>query len=176
MIYKTLKKIVGLFFSMLNFLMAGNLPPFGCVCAIVEKEKQFLVVELIDGYVVFPGGFMRWHESPEQTLRREGQEETGLFIRAKDLIGLYPCTARSITQMSTLTMVYQAEVVSGTLKKSIEGRPLWIAADALPGKLASDYHRILEEYLRYRAQPDETKFRASGTYIFPTPTNTTHQL
>lgn len=164
MLYKTLKKVVSLFFNVLNLLMAGNLPPFGCVCVIVEKEQQFLVVEQADGSVVFPGGFMRWHEVPEQTLRREGQEETGLLIRARDIIGFFPYTTQSIAQMSTLTLVYQGEIISGTLKKSIEGSPLWIAADALPEKLAPEYHTIFEEYLRYRAQHNEEKIHTNGTY------------
>ena len=147
MLYQALKKIASIFFNVLNFLMAGNLPPFGCVCVIVEREKRFLVVEQTNGSVVFPGGFMRWRELPEQTLRREGQEETGLLIRAQDLIGYYPHVAKSIVQMSTLTLVYRGEAVSGTLKKSMEGDPLWIAADELPGRLAPEYHRIFEDYL-----------------------------
>ena len=171
MLYKTLKKVVGLFFNALNFLMAGNLPPFGCVCVIVEKEQEFLVVELADGSVVFPGGFMRWHEAPEQTLRREGEEETGLLIQARDIIGFFPYATQNMIQMSTLTLVYQGEVISGTLKKSIEGCPLWITADALQEKLDPTYHTILEEYLRYRTQQNETKPHANGTYP---PINTAH--
>jgi ADP-ribose pyrophosphatase YjhB (NUDIX family) len=107
---------------------------------------------------------MRWRELPEQTLRREGQEETGLLIRAQDLIGYYPHVAKSISQMSTLTLVYRGEAVSGTLKKSMEGNPLWIAADELPGKLAPEYHRIFEDYLRYRTRHGEVDIHTTGTY------------
>ena len=164
MLYQALKKIASIFFNVLNSLMAGNLPPFGCVCVIVEREKRFLVVEQTNGGVVFPGGFMRWRELPEQTLRREGQEETGLLIRAQDLIGYYPHVAKSISQMSTLTLVYRGEAVSGTLKKSMEGNPLWIAADELPGKLAPEYHRIFEDYLRYRTRHGEVDIHTTGTY------------
>ncbi|GAC1343889.1 MAG: hypothetical protein NVS2B12_40320 [Ktedonobacteraceae bacterium] len=153
-----------MFFNVLNFLMAGNLPPFGCVCVVVEREEQFLVVELADGRVVFPGGFMRWHESPEETLGREGREETGLLIRAVNMIGYYPHVTNRLDQMSTLTLVYQGEAVSGTLKKSMEGRPLWIAADALPEKLAPDYHTIFADYLRYCTEHSEVKSETTGRY------------
>ena len=172
MLYQALKKSVSIFFNVLNFLMAGNLPPFGCVCVIVEKEKQFLVVEQTNGSVVFPGGFMRWRESPEQTLRREGQEETGLLIHALDMIGYYPHAAKSIDQMSTLTLVYRGEVVSGTLKKSMEGHPRWIATDELPGKLAPEYHRIFEGYLRYTTEHSELNIRTTGIHAA---TNTIRQ-
>ncbi len=173
MLYKTLKKLVSLFFNLLNLLLAGNLPPFGCVCVVVEKEKQFLVVELIDGSIVFPGGFMRWHESPEQTLRREGQEETGLLLRAGNIIGYYPYATKSITQMSTVTLAYQGEVVGGTLKESMEGRPLWITADMLPEKLAPTYHTIFQAYLRYRSLSSDTNTHTTETLAS---TNTTYPL
>ena len=172
MLYKALKKFVSVFFNVLNFLMAGNLPPFGCVCIIVEKEQQFLVVEQTNGSVVFPGGFMRWGELPEQTLRREGHEETGLFIRALDMIGYYPYAARGIGEMSTLTLVYRGEAVSGTLKKSMEGNPLWIAAAELPGKLAPEYHTIFADYLRYQTEHSEVDIHTTGTHAA---TNTIHQ-
>ncbi len=172
MLYKALKKFASVFFNVLNFLMAGNLPPFGCVCVVVEKEKQFLVVEQTNGSVVFPGGFMRWRESPEQTLSREGQEETGLLIRAIDMIGYYPHAARNIGEMSTLTFVYRGETVSGTLKKSMEGSPLWIGADELPGKLAPEYHTIFADYLRYRTEHGEVDLHTTGTHAA---TNTIRQ-
>ncbi len=170
MLYKALKRIASVFFNMLNFLMAGNLPPFGCVCVIVEKEKRFLVVEQTNGSVVFPGGFMRWRELPEQTLRREGQEETGLLIHAVDMIGYYPHAARNIGEMSTLTLVYRGETVSGTLKRSMEGHPLWIAADDLPAKLAPEYHKIFEDYSRYLAGHSEVNISTTGIHV-----NTIHQ-
>lgn len=164
MLYQALKKSASIFFNMLNFLMAGNLPPFGCVCVIVEREKRFLVVEQTNGSVVFPGGFMRWRELPEQTLRREGEEETGLLIHAQNLIGYYPHSAKNSVQMSTLTLVYRGEAVSGALKKSMEGNPLWIAADELPAKLAPEYHRIFEDYLHGHTEHSEANIRATGTY------------
>jgi ADP-ribose pyrophosphatase YjhB (NUDIX family) len=159
MLYQALKKFVGIFFTVLNFLMVGNLPPFGCVCVIVEREGRFLVVEQTNGRVVFPGGFMRWRESPEQTLRREGQEETGLLMREQGLIGYYPHIAKSIIEMSTLTLVYRGEVVSGTLKKSMEGNPLWISAEELLEKLSPEYHRIFEDYLHYSTEHHEIHIR-----------------
>ncbi len=42
MFYSLLKKLVGIFFNILNILLAGNLPPFGCVCVIVEDQDKYL--------------------------------------------------------------------------------------------------------------------------------------
>ncbi len=81
MLYQAFKIFVVICFNLLNMLLGGNLPPFVCVCMIVEEEQRFLVIEQLDGKVSFPAGFVRWKESPEQAAIREGEEETGLQLR-----------------------------------------------------------------------------------------------
>lgn len=150
MLYHTMKRLAGIFFNLLNILLGGNLPPFGSVSMVVEKEHRFLVLEQQNGTVVFPGGFMRWNERPEQTVIREGQEETGLQLHPLHFIGHYPHITKSLYCMSVITLVYHAEVISGKLRKSIEGQPYWIHEDNLRDKLAASHLAIFEDYLRYR--------------------------
>ena len=152
--YHILKKIVSVFFNTLNLLMAGNLPPFCCTSVVVEKDRHFLVVELGSGETVFPGGFMRWREQPEQTAQRECREETGLQIHLNGLIGYYPTSSYQLDRMSTLNLAYAAEVTGGTLRDSIEGHPYWISEGELREKLSPRYHIILDDYLRYRDRRD----------------------
>jgi len=156
MLYQVLKKLAALFFNFLNILLGGNLPPFGSVCAVVEREHQFLVVELPNGAIVFPGGFMRWRELPEETAIREGKEETGLQLRPTRIIGHYPKPAKRLDGLSVIHIAYQAEVISGELRKSIEGQPSWISEEDLLKKLSPYYLTILQDYLRYREQQRET--------------------
>jgi ADP-ribose pyrophosphatase YjhB (NUDIX family) len=153
MLYQVLKKLAGLFFNFLNILLGGNLPPFGSVCVIVEREHHFLVVEQPNGATVFPGGFMRWHEMPEETAMREGKEETGLQLHPMHIIGHYPKPTKSLDGMSIIHIAYQAEVISGELRKSIEGQPSWISEKDLLDKLSPYYLTIFQDYLRYREQP-----------------------
>src|SRR5713226_6921795 len=119
---------------MLNGILAGNLPPLGSSCVIVEDQGRFLLVRLPEGGLVFPGGFLRWREHPAETAQRECREETGLEVQMLDTIGTYATTSTSMNRMSSLTVVFVGEVVGGTMRSSIEGRPCWLdEADMLKG-------------------------------------------
>ncbi|WP_165423805.1 NUDIX hydrolase [Ktedonosporobacter rubrisoli] len=152
MLYRAFKKLVGVCFNILNFLLAGNLPPFACVGVIIEDQGRFLVVQLPEGGYAFPGGFMRWREHPTQTAERECREETGLHIRTHDVIGYYSITSPQLDRMSTLNIIYRGEVISGELHSSIEGRPCWLPEEGLQGKLTTLHRTILADYHEYRAQ------------------------
>ncbi len=147
MVYRALKKSVGIFFNILNMLLKGNLPPFGCVCILVEQDGRYLIVERPEGSLVFPGGFMRWKERSEQTARREGKEETGLDLRIGDIVGCYTTPSKGFSAMSTVTVVHRGEVVSGELRSSIEGRPYWVDEETLRNRLEGHYHIILNDYV-----------------------------
>jgi len=146
-LYRALKKSVGIFFNILNTLLKGNLPPFGCVCILVEQDERYLVVERPEGSLVFPGGFMRWKELSEQAARREGKEETGLDLRVGEIVGCYTTPSAAFAAMSTISIVHRAEVVSGTLRSSIEGTPYWVDVETLRSRLEEHYHIILNDYL-----------------------------
>ena len=151
MFYYITKSLASICFNILNFLLGGNLPPFGCVCMIVEKKGQFLLIEQPGGVLAFPGGFMKWRESPEHALIREGKEETGLELRPGKLVGFQPGICQGLHQMSTLTLIYQGEVIGGDLRPSSEGHPLWLSADELSTRLSPYYQSMLEQYNRHLA-------------------------
>jgi len=151
-LYRALKMSVGIFFNILNFVLAGNLPPFGCVNIVVEEQGRYLVIQRPEGHIVFPGGFMRWRESPEETGVRECKEETGLQVKIVHLIGCSSTTSENIAKMSTLTVIYRAEVVGGALLSSIEGKPLWMDEAELHIKLFKQQTGVLEHYLARRDQ------------------------
>ena len=157
MFYQALKKSIGIFFNILNALLKGNLPPFGCVCIIVEQDGQYLIVERPKGSLVFPGGFMRWKERSEQTAQREGKEETGLDLRIGDIIGCYTTPSPGFTAMSTIIIVHRAEVTGGELRSSIEGVPYWVDEETLRDRLESLYHVILNDYLHHGKLSKATK-------------------
>ena len=147
MLYRALKKSVGIFFNVLNVLLKGNLPPFGCVCIVVKQDERYLVVERQEGSLVFPGGFMRWKERSEQTAQREGKEETGLDLRIGEILGCYTTPSTNFAGMSTITIVHHAEVVGGTFQNSIEGTPCWVDEETLRSRLEEHYSVILNDYL-----------------------------
>src|SRR5436305_14066226 len=108
-------------FNILNLLLASNPPPLGGVCVIVEDQDRYLVVERAGGSFVFPGGFMRWRENPLQTALRECEEETGLRLKVNRLIGCSSNSSENFTRMSSLTVLYAAEVFGGHILRSIAG-------------------------------------------------------
>lgn len=147
MLYALLKILVSICFNLLNRILGGKLPPFGSAVIIVERNGQFLVVEQPRSRIVFPGGFMHWKELPAQTAEREAKEETGLDIRAKHFINMYPNTSRSMHSMSTFMFVYSGEIVGGELRQSIEGIPRWISESELRRRFGSFSQEVLDDYL-----------------------------
>ena len=157
MFYRLLKKLVGVCFNLLNFVLAGNLPPFGCVAVIVEQDGRFLLIRRPKGKLSFPSGFVRWRELPIQAAKRECKEETGLKLQIDpdDLICCYPHIGRRITSMSTLTLVYSGKVIGGTLRGSIEGQACWLDKEDMGEKLGKRNKILLADYFRFRAKRAE---------------------
>lgn len=148
--YGLIQKLAAICFNLLNVLLAGNLPPFGSVCVIVEDQGNYLIVKRPGGQYVFPGGYMRWKEFPWQCAERECLEETGLRIAIKELIECNPNPSKSITKMSTLTLIYWGTVIGGQLRTTIEGQAIWVDGGELPQRLQRFHRHALEQFLRHR--------------------------
>jgi ADP-ribose pyrophosphatase YjhB (NUDIX family) len=154
-LYNAFKKCVSIFFNTLNTLMGGNLPPFGCASVVVEEQGHYLVVELPNGHVTLPGGFMRWGEHPQQTAKREALEETGYLLEIGDMFGCYSCVSHRVDRMSTITMAFHAKVVSGEPRGSIEGQPRWVDEQTLRVRLFPHCTGIFNDYLHHRTRCNE---------------------
>lgn len=151
-LYRLLGQTAGGVFNILNVLMGGNLPPFGSVCIVVREKDRYLLLEQLDGKTVLPGGFMRWREDPVETAQRECEEETGLQVRVLEMIGCFSCPAPSLLRMSTLTLVYSAEIAGGYLRQALEGRPCWVSEAEARERLDSHYQPFFEGYTRHAPQ------------------------
>ncbi|TMC21352.1 MAG: NUDIX hydrolase [Chloroflexi bacterium] len=149
MFYTGFKILVSVFFNLLNLLMGGNLPPFTCVCVVVEDQGRYLIVRRPKGDLVLPGGFMCWHERPEQTACRECKEETGLDIQPGEFISYTSLVSKRFDHMSTVNIVLQGKVLGGNLHSSIEGFPCWLSKDELQsGQLNYSSRDAFNQYLR----------------------------
>jgi len=152
LLYELFKKLVSVCFNLLNFLLLGNLPPLGSVCVIAEDQGKYLLVRRPGGAYVFPGGFVRWKEHPVQSAQRECLEETGLRVTVQGLIGCSATPSERLTKMSSITVIYRAEVIDGHLRNTIEGQACWIDVAELPSCLYRQQQGIYEHYLRYQRQ------------------------
>lgn len=95
---------------------------------------------------------MRWREDPAEAAVRECFEETGFQIRILDLVECVSCPADSRLRMSTLTLIYSAEIVGGRMRRALEGQPGWFTEAEARQSLEARYRRFFEGYLRYYRQ------------------------
>jgi ADP-ribose pyrophosphatase YjhB (NUDIX family) len=150
LLFRIVQELTPICFNILNVLLLGNLPPLGNACVVVEDQGRFLLLRRPEGMIVFPGGFIRWREYPEETAQREVREETGIDVRLLDTIGIYATKSTGLFRLSTLTIVFAGEVTGGSLKSSIEGRAYWMNEAEMRQRLARNYRNILDDYDAYR--------------------------
>jgi ADP-ribose pyrophosphatase YjhB (NUDIX family) len=155
-----LGKVAGLAFHILNICLAGNLPPLGAVCVIVEDQGRYLLLKRPGGRLVFPGGFMRWRERPTQAAEREFLEETGLQVALLQLVACYSHTSENALSMSTLTLAFCGQLRGGEMRASVEGHPCWIEESRLLEMIDVRYRMMLHDYRELR-----DKAMAGGTML-----------
>ena len=124
---------------MCAFVAYANPKP--CVCAlVVDGEGRLLLtrrgVEPFQGLWDTPGGFVEEGEHPDEALRRELLEETGLVVEPSTFVGAWMDAYGSAGDAeSTLNLYYEVRVVSGVPHADDDVAEIgWFAVDALPAR------------------------------------------
>lgn len=89
---------------------------------VVEYDGRFLITRRVDKVPMWhhkwqlPGGKVEPGETPEDAVRREIREETGLIIDALELLGIHTCHwDHPEFVQQTFLLVYRAPTTSNTV-------------------------------------------------------------
>lgn len=125
--------------------------PVPTVDIIIEYQGGVVLIERKNpphGWAI-PGGFVDYGESLEEAAVREAGEETGLEVELLRQFHTYSDPGRDPRQ-HTISTVFIAKG-SGTLRPADDARDAGVFAEGdLPGDIAFDHRRILEDYFKGR--------------------------
>lgn len=125
--------------------------PIPTVDIIIEAGGGIVLIERRNppfGWAI-PGGFVDYGERAEDAAIREAKEETGLDVQITGLLGVYSDPGRD-PRMHTISTVFIAKADGRPTAGDDAKSAMIFGLDRLPGDLAFDHGKILEDYLKTR--------------------------
>lgn len=97
-------------------------PKVGCAACIFNEGGEILLVKRSDnGRWGLPGGFCEVNQTPQENMKREVHEETGLEVEVGTLIDVFSVMPGEYGQPNSLyALVFLCKAIGGTLAPSHE--------------------------------------------------------
>lgn len=127
---------------------------------IVEKNGKILLVlrgfEPHKGKLALPGGYVNFGENVEFAAVRETEEETGLRVKLKCILGVYsdPKREPDYPKYYCMSTIFVAEIIGGKLKAGDDAKEasFYEIKKLKKEDLAFDHYKILQDYLKWRKE------------------------
>lgn len=131
--------------------------------AVIRDDKLLMVKERLDGGWTMPGGWADVGDYPAASAEREVKEESGFFVKARKLVGVYD--ANRTTPMEfyhAYKLVFLCDIIGGKAKTSNETTDVgFFAEDNIPQNLAGERTRprhIRDAFTAYKEPNLQTVF------------------
>lgn len=123
------------------------------VGAIIERDNKILLTkrnhEPFKGHWCIPGGHIDFGEEPEQAIKREVKEETGLTVTDLKFFGHYSEIYKEINWHAVaLVFICKTEGEVKIDPKEVKEYKWFDKKEALQQKLAFEHKKILEDYIK----------------------------
>jgi len=125
---------------------------------IAEKNGKILLVlrgvEPHKGRLALPGGHVDFGENVEFAAVREAEEETGLNVRLKYILGVYSDSKRepNYPKCHGISTVFIGEIIGGKLKAHDDAKEadFYEIKKLKKENLAFDHWKIIQDYLKWK--------------------------
>jgi ADP-ribose pyrophosphatase YjhB (NUDIX family)/SAM-dependent methyltransferase len=104
--------------------------------AVIREDGRVLAIRRADnGAWEPPGGVLEIHERPEDGVRREVREETGVEVEVERLSGVYKNLDRGV-----VALVFRCRAVGGGLRTTEESKDVaWLTPDEVSARMDEAY-------------------------------------
>ncbi|MGW3242784.1 NUDIX hydrolase [Streptomyces sp. NPDC001070] len=104
--------------------------------AVVREDGGLLAIRRADnGTWELPGGVLELNEAPEDGIKREVWEETGIHVEVDQLTGVYKNTTRGI-----VALIFRCKPSGGTERTSDESTAVdWLTPEEIAERISEVY-------------------------------------
>ena len=111
---------------------------------VLIGQKEEVEGHPVSGQFHFPGGQLEEGEQPEETVKREIKEETGLDVEVHQLIDVYTGNEKDNTD-GLIRIIFHCEALKGEAKASDDLVDLkWVSTEKLRDKIGRYERKVIE--------------------------------